>query len=92
MDSTSDHGELVDLPGYTVPLSVLKVAWGLEDGGCRLSVYRNGDAEPTLRVRGADGRKPELSSEMQAAIRRWKPHLMALVEWVERRSVARETT
>jgi len=80
MASTSEDGELVDLQGYTVPLAALKVGWHLEESGCALSVHRDGTDAPTLRVRGVDGRKPDLSSETLAAIRRWKRHLIALVE------------
>ena len=86
MASTSEDGELVDLQGYAVPLAALKVGWHLEESGCALSVHRAGTDAPTLRVRGADGRKPDLSSEMLAKIRRWKSHLIVLIDWVEART------
>lgn len=91
MALTSEDGELVDLPGYTVPLMALKVGWMLEESGCALSVHRSDDREPTLRVRGVDGRKPELSSETQNAIRRWKSHLIALTDWIDARAGATHT-
>jgi hypothetical protein len=78
---SSDGGAFVELPGYTCPVPVLKLALALEDAGCRLTVRRNG-TEPSLLVSGANGQRPTLAADTRAEIARWKLHLMALVDWI----------
>lgn len=78
--------ELVGLRGgLTVPVAPLELAIHMESRGLTLSI--EGDR---LRVTGLNGTKPDLSLADVEAIRRWKPHLMALVayrapnpEWLE---------
>lgn len=82
---TSESVELVDLPGYTCPLPALKLAWSLEEAGCRLAVKRNGESDPVLSVVGANGKRPSLDEATRAEIIRWKQHLIALTEWVAAR-------
>ena len=84
----SDAIELIDLPGYMCPLPMLKLAWRLEDADCRLAVRRQGDAQPVLLVRGANGQCPSLDEATRGEIVRWKRHLIALVEWVAAREAS----
>ena len=63
------------LGGLTVPAEAYNLALELEKRGLALRV--EGDR---LRVSGPDG-KPDLSEADTTAIRRWKPHLIALAEY-----------
>jgi hypothetical protein len=56
----------------TVPVEVLRLLWSLEERGLRLS--QNGDlltVEPRSRLTPDDCEQ----------IRRWKPHLLALISY-----------
>ena len=59
--------------GPTVPSEAISLGLSLEARGLILKV--DGDR---LRVSGANGAKPDLSSEDAEQIRKWKFHLMAL--------------
>jgi hypothetical protein len=68
--SASDY--VVLRGGLTLPLAALRVAWNLEARGLRLGV--DGDmltVGPRTLVTDAD----------REALRRWKPHLLALVAY-----------
>jgi len=56
----------------TVPVAVLQLLWRLEDSGFR--VEANG---PNVRV--SPGAK--LTDEDRAALVRWKPHVLCLLEY-----------
>ena len=62
--------------GPTLPLPVLQLAWSLEDRGLRVCLTPGGDVDiaPTDALTAAD----------RAAIRRWRQHLAALTDYVER--------
>ena len=62
--------------GPTLPLPVLQLAWGLEDRGFTLSLTPGG----TLTVAPTNA----LSDADRIAIRRWRQHLTALTDYVER--------
>ena len=69
--------ELVALRGgLTVPAEAFRLAHQLSGRGLVVTV--DGDR---LRVSGPQGTKPELSEAEIAGIRRWKPHLIALVTY-----------
>lgn len=60
--------------GLTLPLAAVQLAWSLEDRGLHLDL--DGDV---LNVGPGD----RLTDEDRALIRRWKPHLVALVRSCE---------
>lgn len=62
--------------GLTVPAEAYNLALDLERRGLTLRVE-----EDRLRVSGPDG-KPDLSEAETTAIKRWKPHLIALTEYI----------
>ena len=74
----------VELPGYTCPVPVFNLALALEDAGCRLTVRRDGP-EPSLLVSGTNGQRPTLTAGTRAEIAKWKPHLIALADWLATR-------
>lgn len=61
--------------GLTVPAEAYNLALDLDRRGMTFKVE-----EDRLRVSGPDG-KPDLSEAETAAIRKWKHHLIALVEY-----------
>jgi hypothetical protein len=72
---------LVELKqGPTVPEDVVDLLITLESRGIRLAV--DGDK---LRVSGPDG-KPDLTPEDGDRIRKWKPHLLAVVDYIAERA------
>lgn len=58
--------------GLTLPLAAVQLAWSLEDRGLHLGIDRDGEV---LSVGPSD----RLTDDDRAMIRRWKPHLVALV-------------
>lgn len=60
--------------GLTLPLAAIRLAWDLEDRG--LYLRRDGDV---LSVGPGD----RLTDDHRVLIRRWKPHLLALVRYCE---------
>lgn len=58
--------------GLTLPIAVLRLAWALEARGLHLGV--EGDM---LTV----GPRALLTDEDRASLRRWKPHLLALLDY-----------
>jgi|KBSMisStandDraft_5_1062788.scaffolds.fasta_scaffold15276_6 hypothetical protein len=58
--------------GLTLPLAALRLAWALEARGLHLGV--DGDL---LRV----GPRDLLTDDDRAELRRWKPHLLAMLEY-----------
>jgi hypothetical protein len=70
--NASDFVTLRD--GVTLPVAALQLAWGLEDRGLHFSI--DGDV---LTVGPGD----RLTDDDRALIRRWKPHLLALVRYCE---------
>lgn len=69
MPSVSEP-QFVCLPGLTVPLEPLRLLWSLEARG--LTVGRDGN---TITVIPAG----QLTEDERAALRRWRPHVLALV-------------
>ena len=63
--------------GLDVPLEPIEVLWALLHRDLKLTV----DGE-TLRISCADGSRPEFTEVERAAIVKWKPHLVALVNYV----------
>jgi hypothetical protein len=59
--------------GLTLPLAAIQLAWSLEDRG----VHLESDGDDVLSVGPGD----RLTDADRAAIRRWKPHLLALVRY-----------
>lgn len=70
------HTHILLAGGLAVPVEPLVLALEFEQRGIGLRV--EGDK---LRVVGPNGAKPELTEDEIAAIRRWKAHLVALVEY-----------
>jgi hypothetical protein len=60
--------------GLTLPLAALQLAWDLEDRGLHLTLDGDGDV---LSVGPGD----RLTDADRALIRRWKPHLLAIVAY-----------
>jgi hypothetical protein len=58
--------------GLTVPAAVLQLAWALWDRGLHMSV--DGDM---LTI----GPREKVTDADRALIRRWKPHLLALISY-----------
>lgn len=81
--------EFVCLPGYACPRPAVELALALERDGFLLSAAGDG-ADVKLAVRRIDGGRPVLAAETQEEIRRWKPHLAALAEWIRAQGAASE--
>lgn len=79
----SPMSEIISFPGFDCPLEALRLLWRLEERGLGLRVQ-----DDKLIVAGATGTSPALSQDDTAAIRQWKPHLVALVQWCEARREA----
>mgnify|MGYP006919630040 CR=1 FL=1 len=71
------RGSLITLNGgMTVPAAVIVLGNGLERRGITLT--RDGE---TLKVRGSGGQKADLTAEDIAGIKRYKAHLLALIDY-----------
>lgn len=68
--------------GPDIPLPALLLMVDLDLAGNKLSVEGE-----RLVVAGPHNQKPDLSDEERAEIRKWKPHLMALVEYCKRTDI-----
>ena len=79
MDSTSDRSRYVVLrAGLTMPVEPLQLLWTLADRGVRLS--RSPEAADRLHVEPAS----VLTPEDLVAVRRWKQHLLVLLDYADR--------
>lgn len=72
--NASDFVTLRD--GCTLPMAAVELAWSLENRGLHLAIDGAGDV---LSVGPGD----RLTDTDRAQIRRWKPHLLALVRYCE---------
>jgi len=77
---TSDFVTLRD--GPTLPVEALKLAWDLEDAGYTMRAVHG-----TLRLTPVRPGADELGPTDRASIVRWKPHLLAIVDYCASRSV-----
>lgn len=72
----ASDGVIVLAGGVSVPVPALRLAWDLEERGCRLAVDETGG----LLV----GPTRLLSDEDRRAIAEWKPSLVAIVAYCQR--------
>jgi len=70
-----DYVEL--LGGLTVPVDAFNVVHEFDRRG--LILKQQGEL---LRISNADGSKPDLSAGDVERIKRWKPHMLALMNYV----------
>ena len=79
MDSASDGLWTLPCDGVAMPVEAVRLALALEDRGLRLR--REGEM---LKVYDPKQPTPALSESDVAAIRRWKPNLLVLVDYCAR--------